>query len=361
MKRARGAIKELFSFSLRDLIISIVILAAAVCCCLLLRVFEHTDAFASMLFILAVFLIARFTSGYLFGIMSSIVGVLAVNYMFTYPYFNFNFTITGYPLTIACMLAVSIVTSALTTQAKRQESLKVEIEREKTRANLLRAISHDLRTPLTVILGANGAVLENDNLTEEQRKKLLTEVNEEAEWLIRVVENLLTVTRMDNTEAASINKEPEIAEEVLAAAVQKFKIRFPENRVSVTVPSEPLMVPMDAVLIVQVICNLLENAALHAEGSDETVLSVHRRGKFAAFEVADRGPGIQSDRLSGILSGTYAGDREHTPGKQRGMGIGLSVCRSIVCAHGGEMTIENRRGGGVLVRFTIPLEDANDE
>ena len=110
------------------------------------------------------FLISRFTGGYFYGIFAALVSVLAVNFLFTFPYFAFNFTIAGYPLTMLCMLAVSVITSAMTTQIKRQGDLRIEAEREKTRSNLLRAVSHDLRTPLTSILGASSAIADNDTV-----------------------------------------------------------------------------------------------------------------------------------------------------------------------------------------------------
>ena len=357
MKRIMQKPAALFPFSFKDLIATLTILGGALVTCLMLRTFEHTDAFAPMMFILAVFLTARLTSGYLFGVLASIIGVLAVNYVFTYPYFRFNFSLTGYPLTVVCMLAVSFVTSALTTQYKRQEELRLEMEREKTRANLLRAVSHDLRTPLTVIIGANSAVLENgDSLPREERDKMLREINEEAQWLIRIVENLLTVTRMD-AGGAELHKQGEIAEELISASVSKFKRRFPNENVSVLVPEEMLLVPMDAILIEQVMINLLENVAMHATGASETSVAVRRERDFAVFEVKDNGMGIPPHKLRTLFSGEYRDDTDHKSGEQRGMGIGLSVCNSIVKAHGGEMSAENIPAGGALVRFTLPLEE----
>ena len=149
---------------------------------------DHTGGFVSMIFVLVVVLVARLTDGYAYGAAASFVGVVCVNYIFTYPYWEFNFTISGYPLTFFTMLSVSLIVSALTSQIKRQEQLRVETDRETMRANLLRAVSHDLRTPLTSIVGSASAILENDALLPPQQKTaLLRNVRSEAQWLIRMV------------------------------------------------------------------------------------------------------------------------------------------------------------------------------
>ena len=123
---------------------------------------------------LAVLLVARLTDGFLFSLVATVVSVIGVNYAFTYPYFAFNFTITGYPLTFVTMFAVSIVVGMLTDQVKREERVKSEAEKEKMKANLLRSVSHDLRTPLTSIIGSSSAVLENyDQFSDEVKKDLI--------------------------------------------------------------------------------------------------------------------------------------------------------------------------------------------
>ena len=226
---------------------------------------DHTGGFVSMIFVLVVVLVARLTDGYAYGAAASFVGVVCVNYIFTYPYWEFNFTISGYPLTFFTMLSVSLIVSALTSQIKRQEQLRVETDRETMRANLLRAVSHDLRTPLTSIVGSASAILENDALLPPQQKTaLLRNVRSEAQWLIRMVENLLSITRMGDG-AARLNKELEAAEEVLSSVAGKFQQRFPGIQLTLTAPREPLFVPMDAILVEQVLMNLLENAAAHGK------------------------------------------------------------------------------------------------
>ncbi len=161
----------------------------------LLHRVSNSDFHVPMLFVLAVLFISLLTDGYVYGIIASMAAVIGVNYIFTYPYFALNFTITGYPMTFLTMLAVSICVSALTTRIKKQEQIRLEVEKEKTRANLLRAISHDIRTPLTSIVGSASGILENQKvLTQEREMELVQDIKDEAQWLIRIVENLLSVT-----------------------------------------------------------------------------------------------------------------------------------------------------------------------
>ena len=339
-----------------NVIRTLLFLSAATGICILLRMIDNRDTYVPMLFILFVFLVARYTDGFWYGVGASLAGVLLVNYLFTYPYFNFNFTLAGYPITILCMLVVSTATSMLTTQNKRQEQIRIEAEKEKTRSNLLRAVSHDLRTPLTSILGAISAVIEKVKiLGSEERLNLLHDAQDDARWLIKMVENLLTITRIDADENARLYKEPEAVEELIASAAAKHRKRFGEPPLSVSIPSELLMVPMDAVLIEQVITNLLENAVLHAKGANRIMLSVRREDSNAVFEVSDNGAGIPEKLLPHIFDGYFRQNYEEEGDSKRNMGIGLSVCETIVRAHNGTMSAFNKEGGGAVFRFVLPL------
>jgi len=355
-QKRKSTKNKLFSFSSREFFIACLIYAVSLAMSLFIQSIEQSDTYVSMLFILSVFLISRFTTGYLYGIIFSLLTVLTVNFAFTYPYFKFNFTVTGYPVTMLCMLAVAITTSTLSSTIKRQTDLQIEAEREKTRANLLRAISHDLRTPITSIIGASSTILENDDLiTPEDRIKLIHDINEDSRWLIRMVENLLSITRIDEGREARIVKIPEAAEEVVAEAVRKFKKQFPGRSVTVSVPDEFLMVPMDSTLIFQVLTNLLENAVYHAGPDASISVSLYRINNMACFEVSDDGCGIDEKKLPNILEGYYTSDYENTSDGKKNMGIGLSVCNTIVKAHLGLMTAENKPDGGAKFTFMLPI------
>lgn len=180
---------------LRDTLMFILIMGCAVAVCELLSVcYDDNNPFATSVFILAVVLVSRFTTGYWPGILASAVGVVSVNYLFTYPFHEFNLTIDGYPLTFAVMLVVSVLVSTLTTQIKRQEQLRYEAERDRMRANLLRSVSHDIRTPLTAIMGLSATVEESETLTDEGRG-MVEEIHQNAQWLLHLSENILSVTR----------------------------------------------------------------------------------------------------------------------------------------------------------------------
>ena len=338
----RGRLRQIFPFSWRDCAVCLGILAAAALLCALLRMIDTSDVYVALIFECAVVLVSRFTDGYLFGLLASVIGVVGVNWIFTYPYMQLNFTISGYPLTFLVMLAVSVVVGTLTTQIKQQEKLRAEAEKEKMRGNLLRAVSHDIRTPLTAIVGGIDAILKNgDQISPETRK------------------NLLSVTRMSG--ASNIKKELEAGEEVLGAAAMKFNRHYPAIEVCITAPDVLLMIPMDIILIEQVLINLMENAVQHGKTTTKIELRLKSANGLAVFEVADNGCGIQKELLPHLFDGYLTRDQEEISDQRRNMGIGLSVCMSIVQAHGGTMRARNRKKVGALLQFTLPLEENSHE
>ncbi len=365
MKPSRAVFQRIRRVS-RNLFLTTILLFATMALCLLLTQIdgvEKSNDYVPMLFVLSVLLVSRFTDGYFYGVAASFAGVLLVNYVFTYPYFAFNFSLPGYPIAILCMLTVSVLTCTLTTTIKHQEQARREADREIIRSNLLRAISHDLRTPLTSILGANSVLMENgDSLSVEQKRKLHQEIDSDAQWLIRMVENLLMITRIrqDRDCAAKIEKTPEIVEEVLAEAVTKHCKRFPDSPVKVHVPEEMLICPMDAMLIEQVLINLLENAVTHAKHATEILVSAEKEGDAAVtFTVSDNGCGVEPEALAHLLE-DHGRTSAQTSDSKRNMGIGLSVCNAIIRAHGGSMHAENRDGGGLSVHFRLPAKESED-
>ena len=350
-----------FVFMWHDFGVFIFLLVVATILCYFLRKIDDSDVYVALIFELTVVLVSRFTDGYLFGLLSSVVGVIGINYIFTFPYYQLNFTISGYPLTFLVMLIVSVVVSTLTTQIKQQEKIRAEAEKEKMRGNLLRAVSHDIRTPLTSIVGGVSTLLDSgDQLDEATRTQLLENIRDESNWLVSVVENLLSVTRMTG-EQTKIKKEMEAGEEVLSAAAMKIKKHYPDIDVSVHAPQELLMIPMDVILIEQVLINLMENAIQHGQTTTRLELHLRREDGLAVFEVADNGKGIAREAFPHLFEGYLSHTHEGHSDAKRNMGIGLSVCLSIVEAHGGTMEAENRAHGGAIFRFTIPLEEDNHD
>ena len=356
-----GRKPHILSFSWRDFAIFCSLFTSAVLLCILLHKAKSSEGFAYSISILTVLLISRFTTGYLYGTLAAVLSVVVTNYIFTYPYWAVNFTLSGYPLTFLTMLVVSLVTCTMTTKIKKQENLRIEAAREKMKANLLRSVSHDIRTPLTSIIGSTSAMLENPDLPEEDRMLLLGDVKDDAQWLIRVVENLLSITRMGDATTRLV-KNPEPAEEILGAVTAKFRKRYPELKVRVSVPEELLFVPMDAVLISQVLSNLMENAVVHGGGhTTEIRVSVRRDGNDALFAVEDNGDGIEQKVLPHLFDGTLAVSSSDTAGSsKRNMGLGLSVCQAIIHAHGGKIEAHNLMGGAE-VTFRLPLEQEEEQ
>lgn len=347
---------------LTDLLITVVVLAAAFGVSLLLQRVCPSQSLVSMIFVLAVFLISLLTRGYAWGIAASFASVLIDNYVFTFPWFAFDFVLAENLIAALVMLIVAVLTGTLTTQLKEQERIRAETDREKMRGNLLRAISHDLRTPLTTIYGSCGALIDNfDILSREKKLTLLRQIQEDADGMVRMVENLLTVTRV-NDEGVRVEKMPTVLEELIDAVLRKFRKHYPQQEVIVTIPEEFISIPMDAMLIQQVLINLLENAVLHARGMTRLELSVTVDDGFAVFEVADDGCGIPRERIPELFSGrSYSHDQTPPDTGRGGMGIGLSVCSTIIKAHGGEIYGENRKDGGARFRFRLEMEGEDHE
>ena len=346
---------------IKNIMLSVLCIGAALLLSLLMQKFMLHNALISAVFVLAIFLISLFTDGYLYGVISAIIAVLMINYAFTFPFFEFNFTIPENILSALIMITVTALTGTLTTKLKHQEAVRIEIERERMRGNLLRAVSHDLRTPLTTIIGASSAIIDNyDTFSDEQKISMLRDIRDDAEGLVRMVENLLSVTKIGSGEV-KIVKTPVVLEELVDYVLIKFKKRFPNQHVAIEIPEEFITVPVDATLIEQLLINLMENAVLHAHGMTELKLSVRREDMKLYFSVEDNGCGIPQARIKNIFSGAVPGEHGTADSHKRNTGIGLSVCAAIVNAHGGNIVAENKPDGGAKFTFYLILEDDTDE
>lgn len=324
-----------------------------------LAVQEHITT----VFVFAVFLVSLITEGYLYGILTAFLGMIAVNFAFTFPYFAINFTIPENFISALVMIVISLMTSALTTKLKRWQELKAEGEHEKMRANLLRAVSHDLRTPLTTIYGSSSAIIDNyENLSDENKRKMIEGIKDDSQWLIGMVENLLSITRIDSGRVKLI-KSPTVLDELVDSVVLKFEKRYPDVTLNIDIPDELIIIPMDAILIQQVIINMLENAVYHADGMSAITLKVRVAGSDAVFEISDNGCGIDRERLDKIFVGYYDDSYASGDTKKRNAGIGLSVCATIIKAHGGNISAANLPEGGAMFTFALEVSkpDAKEE
>lgn len=350
-----------FKKHIANTLIAVLCLVFAFGLSLLFQYIFEVQEHITTVFVFAVFLVSLFTEGYLYGVIAAFVGTVAVNYAFTFPYFALDFAIPINMISGIIMIAIAVLTSALTTKLKQHDAMKAESEKERMRANLLRAVSHDLRTPLTTIYGSSTTLLENsDAMTEEQKIKIVTGIKEDSQWLVRMVENLLSITRID-TGQVKIIKTPTVLEELIDSVILKFKQRYPTQSVQIEIPDDVIIIPMDAILIEQVIVNILENAVQHAQGMTILKLRVFTLGNKAIFEIKDNGCGINPKRMETLFTGYYTQEYENADSRKKNAGIGLSVCATIIKAHGGSIKAENVKTGGAVFRFALDTDETNHE
>ena len=246
--------------------------------------------------------------------------------------------------------------------AQQRMKSKEDTVKERYRANLLRAISHDIRTPLSSIIGTSEMLIDMTE-QDDSRHDLVRGIWKEADWLRSLVENILSLTRLQDGKLA-IRKRPEAVEEVVGEAVNHAVSRMPEYEITVNVPDELLIVPMDPKLIEQVILNLLENAKKHTQPGNEIDITVEVDNALdrARFSVRDRGVGIRDNDLPHIFETFYYSTDKKYADAVHGIGLGLAICETIVKAHGGEITARNRTDGqGAEFIFTLPMEVDKDE
>ena len=275
---------------------------------------SENTANIALLYIIVQILIARYTNGYLHVLFSSVFSVICINFFFTYPFFRLNFTLSGYPVIFIGMLIITLLTTATTSS-----------------------------------LLSDGSIL-----SDAEKRELLENIENDSSWLLNMVENLLSVTRINDTVTHQVNKTPEIVEEVVAEAVQRLKKRFPSASIIVHVPTDYLLIPMDAILIEQVLINLLENALIHSGSSHSPELTVTDHPDHVTFCVKDFGHGLNPDVIPDIFSGIC-----HNTGSvdsHKGMGIGLSICKTIIDAHNGYIEAKNHTNGALFL-FTLPKEE----
>jgi len=355
--------KKVFSTKSQQHLYNLLFSVCALLCAVLLSqlclyISDGNTTNVALIFLFFLILISFYTTGYLYGIVSSLLSVFYFNYMYVYPFQAFDFSMDGYPITFLCMAAtttlISTVSSHLTIQSAllaEREKMLAEADMEKMRANLLRAVSHDLRTPLTGIIGNSLTVLENyQQLSDERKLDLIQNIYEDSSWLINMVENLLTVTRIEANQL-TIRTSEECLEEVVGEALLKMQKRHPECKVHAQIPEELIILSMDPMLIEQVTINLLENALLHSESADPIDFIVENRENDVAFTIRDYGRGIPKDALATLFDGTSTAS--DTADTHKGMGIGLVICKTIIHAHRGTITGDNHEHGAQFT-FTLP-------
>ena len=234
----------------------------------------------------------------------------------------------------------------------------METQRERLRANLLRAISHDLRTPLTSISG-NAMVLmsKSASLKETEKQEMYNAIYDDSMWLVNLTENLLSITRIENG-TMHLQIEAELIDEVFREALSHVDRQSDRHEISVDLADDLLMAKMDVRLIVQVIINIVNNAIKYTPEGSHIVLSAERQGSMAVIRISDDGPGISAEAKKHLFDMFYTADIGKADSR-RGLGLGLSLCKSIVDAHGGTISVADNLPQGSVFYFTLPLEEVS--
>lgn len=366
-----NSIKSSKAFSVfKDSAICIVVLTAATLAGYVFKAFQLADADIIMLYIIAVLVISIFTSKMYFCLISSFVGVVLFNCFFTYPEFSLSVHDAGYPVTFVTMFITAFIAGTLANKLKRniliaeqnareKEEAALLAQNEQLRANMLRSISHDLRTPLTSISGnASTLISGGDTLDESTRQQIYTDIYSESMWLIEMVENLLYATRIEDGRM-QLNISVEILDDIVQEAVRHTKRTHPKRNIIVDMYDEIIPVMADANLIVQVIVNLMDNAVKYSDEDSDVTVSVHRENAYAVvISVSDHGTGISDEEKEKVFDMFYTGGSRSSDSR-RSLGLGLALCRSIITSHGGTISVSDNILNGTVVSFTLPIGEVD--
>ena len=258
-------------------------------------------------------------------------------------------------------IVLSILGDAAMALEKEQvirEKSKADLiaKNEQLRANLLRSISHDLRTPLTSISGSAGILLSSsDTLDEKNKKQLYTDIYDDSLWLINLVENLLSVTRIEDG-TMQLNMTTELIEEVVHEALQHISRQGREHHIQVQQDNEFILVKMDTRLMIQVIINLIDNAIKYTPKGSHILIHVFKQKQEVCIDVQDDGPGITDEMKPHIFDMFYTGNMK-VADSRRSLGLGLALCKSIVNAHHGTMSVLDNQPKGAILRVILPVEE----
>ena len=342
-----------------NVVVMLVTQAVAASVAIGLDLLGFSDATAVIVFVLGVLFCAILTYGQLYSLVASVVSIISYNYFLIDPRLSLQINGRDYAGTITAMFLFALLASYLVTNLRRSYQLSAEAslaaERAQLRANLLRSVSHDLRTPLTSIIGDADMLLdEHAELSDAVSRQLIDDIYHDATWLRGVVENLLAVTRLEDGNVM-LQTEVELVDDVIEEAMRHVSRDARLHRLSVVPSGDLLLARLDPQVIVQVIVNLVNNAIDHTPVGSSIVISSWREGDAVAVSVADDGPGIPDEEKDQVFELFYTGTGQGDSG--RNVGLGLSLCRSIVRAHGGEIRIEDADPRGARFVFTLPAEE----
>mgnify|MGYP001253889614 FL=1 len=336
------------------------ILIAATLVGLLFSGLKIPEANIIAVYILGVLIISIITSSWMYSFLASVISVLAFNFLFTVPRFTLRAYDPSYPVTFGIMFLVALITGSLASRMKEyaRESAQaaMQIEKEQLRADLLRSISHDLRTPLTSISGNASNLLSNENeFSQETRMQIYGDIYDDSMWLIKLVENLLSVTRIEDGRM-DLRMSAELMDEVIAEAMRHTDRNRAGRKIEVSSDEEFILGKMDARLIVQVVINLVDNAVKYTPEGAQIRIHTGKKDGMVVVSVSDTGPGIPDEQKSKVFDMFYTGTNRAADGR-RSLGLGLGLCRSIIRAHGGEIWVSDNKPQGAVFTFTLPAEE----
>ena len=242
--------------------------------------------------------------------------------------------------------------------AEEKEKAAVLAKNEQLRANLLRSISHDLRTPLTSISGNADTLLHSYNVLDEQtRKQIFTDIYDDAQWLTGLVENLLSITKIADG-SVKLRLSDQVVDDIVSEALRHIDRRSAEHHITVDCGDEPLLVRVDAGLIMQVLINLVNNAVKYTPAGSNIRITAIPRDNMAEICVSDNGPGIPDELKEHVFEMFFTGGNP-IGDSRRSLGLGLTLCQAIIHAHNGEMTLKDNSPHGCIFSFTVPLSEVN--
>ncbi len=242
--------------------------------------------------------------------------------------------------------------------AREKEESELLAKNEKMRANLLRAISHDLRTPLTSISGNADNLLSNsDGFDADTKHQIYTDIYNDSVWLTNLVENLLSVTRLEDGNM-KLNKSAELIDEIISEALNHINKRSVEHKITVCESDDIMLVDVDARLIVQVIINIVDNAIKYTPNGSEITISTERKDDMISVSIADNGNGIADDIKDKVFDMFYTGANKIADSR-RSLGLGLALCKTIISAHGGEIAVSDNSPHGAVFTFTLPVKEVD--
>lgn len=336
------------------------ILIAATLVGLLFSGLKIPEANIIAVYILGVLIISIITSSWMYSFLASVISVLAFNFLFTVPRFTLRAYDPSYPVTFGIMFLIALITGSLASRmkeyARESAQASMQIEKEQLRADLLRSISHDLRTPLTSISGNASNLLSNENeFSQETRMQIYGDIYDDSMWLIKLVENLLSVTRIEDGRM-DLRMSAELMDEVIAEAMRHTDRNRAGRKIEVSSDEEFILGKMDARLIVQVVINLVDNAVKYTPEGAQIRIHTGKKDGMVVVSVSDTGPGIPDEQKSKVFDMFYTGTNRAADGR-RSLGLGLGLCRSIIRAHGGEIWVSDNKPQGAVFTFTLPAEE----